>query len=83
MLTDFRGCPLPPIKNFRRAEEETYQEKVAAVDGVQLRVIKRMENHSVALLSIFASAEPLGESKRNDKKQKMHNGSMPCPCPQM
>ena len=70
-------------KEFQKSGRGTYQKKVAAVDGVQLRVIKWMENHSVALLSIFASAEPLGECKRNDKKQKMHNGSMPCPCPQI
>ena len=78
------GVAFATDKEFQKSGRGTYQEKVTVVDGVQLRAIKWMDNRSVALLSTFASAKPLGECKRYDKKEKkMHNGPMPCHCPRI
>ena len=72
------GVAFATDKEFQKSGRGTYQEKVTVVDGVQLRAIKWMDNRSVALLSTFASAEPLGECKRYDKKEKK---CIMVPCP--
>ena len=68
-------------KNFAKTGRGTYQEKCAVIDNVKTRAVQWMDSRSVVLLSTFASAEPLSECKRFEKKKKMYNyGSMSFNC---
>ena len=48
------------------------------IDNMETRAVKWMDSRSVVLLSTFASAEPLSECKRYDKKRKC---TIKVPCP--
>ena len=72
------GIAFASDKEFLQTGRGSYQEKSTVVDACEVRAVKWMDNRSVTLLSTFASAEPLNECKRYDKKEKK---SVIVPCP--
>ena len=72
------GIAFASDKEFLQTGRGSYQEKSTVVDACEVHAVKWMDNRSVTLLSTFASAEPLNECKRYDKKEKK---SVIVPCP--
>ena len=77
-LNRLPGVGFASDKDFAKTGRGTYQEKCAVIDNVETRAVKWMDSRSVVLLSTFASAEPLSECKRYDKKRKC---TIMVPCP--
>ncbi|XP_037778669.1 piggyBac transposable element-derived protein 3-like [Penaeus monodon] len=77
-INRLQGISFENDKALGKKGRGTHQENKALVDDVEVRAKKWMDNKGVTLLSTFASAEPVWELKRYDKKAKAVV-TVPCP----
>lgn len=66
------GCSMPSDTQIKKSGRGTSVIQVAAMDDVELRVVKWHDNRGVTLLSNFAALEPQSTVMRWDSKRKRH-----------
>ena len=65
-----KGCVLKSDKEMKKIGRGTHQELHTVVDDVEVRVVKWYYNKPVHILSTYASAHPISQVERWDKKKK-------------
>ena len=78
MHNRLKNISLMSDKDMDKKGRGTYQELRATIDEISVRVLKWFYNKAVTLVTSIASATPIQECKRFDKKKTMiHNIPMP------
>ena len=66
-----KGCVLKSDKEMKKIGRGTHQELHTVVDDVEVRVVKWYDNKPVHILSTYASAQPILQVERWDRKKKI------------
>ncbi|XP_070691520.1 piggyBac transposable element-derived protein 3-like [Pempheris klunzingeri] len=73
-----QGCSFSTNAEMKKKGRGTLEEKQAVVDGAEMRAVKWFDNRGVIVASTFASAQPVSNVERWDRKLKKRV-SVECP----
>lgn len=66
-----QGCSLTPDTEMKKKGRGAFEEREAFVDEVEMRAVKWFDNRGVVVASTFASAQPVSNVDRWDRKLKL------------
>uniref|UniRef100_A0A667X1E5 PiggyBac transposable element-derived protein domain-containing protein n=1 Tax=Myripristis murdjan TaxID=586833 RepID=A0A667X1E5_9TELE len=64
------GCSFSSDTDMKKKGRGTFEEKKAVVDSAEIRAVKWFDNRAVIVASTFASAQPVSDVERWDRKLK-------------